>query len=364
MVVVGILLVWYILTAGGSTPERWIRYMLTAFLVTFTSNFLFNLFSRIDTGTLSYYLCWFFKTLFHIGLIVGTFTWCGYADTEAGHQNYARRDKRNPHYIPFIIPILFMIINLKTHWAFSIDSELNYVRGWMYQLEMIYLIIASSCLSLSLIYANRKEQDPHKMRHILVTASFPIAMLVGWLLSFIGEGVPVICVAITIEILCLALGNSNIRISVDKLTMVNNRNNLIGFINYKIKNNNGNLYLLMLDIDRFKSINDNYGHLIGDQALVRVTEVLKIACNPYDKRPYIARYGGDEFIIVLEAEYSEVNELCSIINKLMSLESQKTEYKLSVSIGVAKYEEGMTYSDFINKADSELYKVKNKRVLN
>jgi len=234
----------------------------------------------------------------------------------------------------------------------------------MYQLEMIYLIVAASFLSLSLIYANRKEQDPHKMRHILVTASFPIAMLVGWLLSFIGEGVPVICVAITIEILCLALGNSNIRISVDKLTMVNNRNNLIGFINYKIKNNNGNLYLLMLDIDRFKSINDNYGHLIGDQALVLATQILKTACKPYNKRPYIARYGGDEFIIVLEAQYSEIEELCNNINKLMALESQKTDYKLSVSIGVAKYEEGMTYSDFINKADSELYKVKNKKVLN
>ena len=146
--------------------------------------------------------------------------------------------------------------------------------------------------------------------------------------------------------------------------MVNNRNNLIGFINYKIRNNNGNLYILMLDIDRFKSINDNYGHLIGDQALVLATQILKTACNPYNKRPYIARYGGDEFIIVLEAQYSEIEELCNNINKLMALESQKTEYKLSVSIGVAKYEEGMTYSDFINKADSELYKVKNKRVLN
>ena len=362
MVVVALLLIWYKLTAGGSTPERWIRYMLSGFLTAFTSNFLFNLFTRIiDIGKFGLPVAYTFKTLFHIFLIVGLFGWCGYADTETGKQSYARRDKRNPHYIPFIIPILVLLINLKTHWIFEITPDLVYKRNWMYQGLMIYQICAASCLSISLVVHNRFEQEPHKMRHILVTASFPIAMLVGWSMSLFGEYIPIICASVTVELLCLALGNSNIRISIDKLTNVNNRNNLIGFITYKIKNHNDNLYLLMIDVDRFKSINDNYGHLVGDYALVRVSKALKLACAPFEKRPYIARFGGDEFIVVLEGGEEDLNRLIEQINDEVRVQDEDTEYELSVSIGISKYEESMTYDEFIEQADIALYKIKKNR---
>lgn len=360
IVVTAILLVWYILTAGKSTSERWIRYMLTAFLISFSFNFLFNIFSNVlILGAAAKPICYLLKTGFHSFLVIGLFGWCGYADTEAGHQNYARRDKRNPHYIPFIIPIVFLLINLKTHWIFKIDDNLRYERNWMFQTLMIYQIVAACCLSISLIYANRNEQEPHKMRHILVTASFPIAMLVGWSLSFMGEGTPVICVAITIELLCLALGNSNIRISIDKLTNVNNRNNLIGFINYKVKNHSGELYMLMIDINSFKKINDSFGHLVGDYALIRVSKALKDACAPFSKRPYIARFGGDEFIIVLEGTESDLDRLIERINSYVKQQDEETDYSLSVSIGVAKYNSSMSYNDLIESADTELYKIKN-----
>lgn len=359
VIVIAILLVWFIRTAGNSTPERWIKYMLSAFLITFSANLLYALVSRfIPIGVLTLPICYTLKTVYHIGLIVGIFTWCGYADTEAGHQNYARRDKRNPHYIPFLIPIIFCLINLKTHWIFSIDSQLVYQRNTHFNLEMIYLIVGSSCLSISLILANRSEQEPHKLMHILVTSSFPVALLVAWLLSFAGEGIPIFCPAITIELLCLCLGNFNIRISVDKLTMVNNRNNLIGFINYKIKNHSGKLYLLMIDIDRFKSINDNYGHLVGDYALVRVSKALKAACAPFEKRPYISRFGGDEFIIVLEGNEIELNSLCDRINECVSKENEETDYDLCVSIGISEYDANMDYTEFIQSADKELYRIK------
>ena len=362
MAVVALLLIWYKLTAGNSTPERWIRYMLSGFLASFTCNFLFNLFTRIiSIDHFGLVIAYTLKTLFHVFLIVGLFGWCGYADTETGKQSYARRDKRNPHYIPFIIPIVFLIINLKTHWIFEITPELVYERRWMYQALMIYQICAASCLSLSLVIHNRFEQEPHKLRHILVTASFPIAMLVGWSLSLFGEYLPVISVAVTIEILCLALGNSNIRISIDKLTNVNNRNNLIGFVNYKIKNHSDNLYMLMIDVDRFKSINDNYGHLEGDYALIRVSKALKLACAPFEKRPYIARFGGDEFIVVLEGNEGDLNRLTEHIKEQVRLQDEDTKYELSVSIGISKYEESMTYDAFIEQADIALYKIKKSR---
>ena len=361
--VVGLLLIWYWLTAGGSTPERWIRYMLSGFLASFSFNFLFNLFSRIvDIGSWGLPVCYLCKTLFHVFLVVGLFGWCGYADTESGRQSYARRDTRNPHYIPFVIPIVFIFLNLKTKWIFSVDASLHYHREWMYQALMIYQIIAASCLSISLIYNNRHEQEPQKLRHILVTSSFPIAMLVGWLLSFLGEYTPVICAAVTVELLCLALGNSTVRISIDKLTNVNNRNNLIAFLNYKLRYSTDDIYLLMIDVDHFKKINDEFGHLEGDDALVRTSKALKVACAPFKKRPYIARFGGDEFIIIIEGEYSQVELLCRRIHEYIREQSKTAKYDLEVSIGIAKYEESMTYNDFIKNADEELYKQKDAKI--
>lgn len=359
MLIAGVLLIWVKTTGGNATPERWLKYMLIAFLCNFSANFLFTVFNRIlIIEGASYILSYFFKTVYHISLCVGVFTWCGYANTEAGNMIYAKRKQRNPYYIPFAIPIAFCILNLKTHWLFVINKNGVYDRNWMFYVEMTYLIIVTLIHSIILVYANRHVQEPRHKLHVMVTASFPVCLFVALSLSFAGEGIPVIGVVIALEILCLTLGNSNIRISVDKLTMVNNRNNLIGYMNYKLKNNDGNLYLLMLDIDHFKSINDKYGHLIGDEALVLVAKILKNACVPFKKRPYIARFGGDEFIIIIEGTRNTVEYLKNRIYELVAKENEETEYELSVSIGVAKYEEGMTSNAFINSADKELYKIK------
>jgi diguanylate cyclase (GGDEF)-like protein len=117
----------------------------------------------------------------------------------------------------------------------------------------------------------------------------------------------------------------------------------------------------MIDVDRFKSINDNYGHLVGDYALVRVSKALKLACAPFEKRPYIARFGGDEFIVVLEGGEEDLNRLIKQINDEVRVQDEDTEYELSVSIGIAKYEESMTYDAFIEQADIALYKIKKSR---
>ena len=116
----------------------------------------------------------------------------------------------------------------------------------------------------------------------------------------------------------------------------------------------------MIDVDYFKSINDNFGHLEGDEALIRVANALKQGCTSCRKRPYIARYGGDEFIIITELSEEETLELCSSIkNKLKELnDNAGVRYSLNLSIGCAAWKSGMTANDLINTADFNLYKKK------
>ena len=84
--------------------------------------------------------------------------------------------------------------------------------------------------------------------------------------------VPVICVIVTAELLWIYTGSVSMQISMDKLTQVNNRQNLMGFLNYKIRNHSDSVLLMMLDVDNFKTINDTHGHPEGDQALVSAAQ--------------------------------------------------------------------------------------------
>ena len=206
------------------------------------------------------------------------------------------------------------------------------------------------------------ESDPTQKAHLRLTASFPLCILAAIVLSSAGEAVPVICVCITVELLCLYMGTISHQISMYKLTQVNNRQNLIGFMNYKLKNHSDDLYLLMIDLDYFKSINDTYGHLEGDRALTQLSGVLKQACGPFARRPYIARYGGDEFIIVMEGTAEDAQRLCdSIRAKLREINSTSDTYQLQVSIGCAQWQPGMDQKQLIAAADAALYQIKHAR---
>ena len=169
--------------------------------------------------------------------------------------------------------------------------------------------------------------------------------------------------AVTIELLCLYMGSSIQQISVDKLTQVNNRQNLLGFMEYKLVNHDERLFLFMMDQDYFKTINDSYGHLEGDDALIRAAKALKSACGDFRRRPYIARYGGDEFIVVVDSSQAEADALLDCIHQsLARLNAEaRRPYRLTFSIGVAEYQPGMTANDLIAAADAALYKVKRAR---
>jgi diguanylate cyclase (GGDEF)-like protein len=88
--------------------------------------------------------------------------------------------------------------------------------------------------------------------------------------------------------------------------------------------------ILMIDIDRFKAINDDYGHHAGDRALTRVTAHITQALRPVD---FVARYGADEFVVLLpDTPPAEAAEIAERIRS--QVEHDPAEPKLTVSIGI------------------------------
>ena len=364
IIIVGLCRYWSLQRSSYSASERWLNAMIGFFMISFIGNFLFTLFNSIMPrffGT--YALTVGVKTLYHIFLCVGVFAWCGYADTECRGSLFTTRNRVLLTSIPLFAMVVWIIANLWTHQIFQITEEGVYTRARGFQLELVVLILFTTFFSVKLLIQSFNESDPIKRGHERLVASFPLSLFISLALSRMGEAVPVICVAITLELLCLYMGTSTQQISLDKLTQVNNRQNLLGFLDYKLINHDEKLFLLMMDLDYFKVINDTYGHLEGDDALVRAAKALKQACGSFKRRPYIARYGGDEFIVVIESTKAEADALIANIREALEQLNQQAQrpYSLKFSIGVGEYHSGMNANDLIEAADSSLYEVKRGR---
>ncbi|MFP7753232.1 diguanylate cyclase [Thermodesulfobacteriota bacterium B35] len=122
------------------------------------------------------------------------------------------------------------------------------------------------------------------------------------------------------------------------------------------------LACLMIDVDHFKSINDRYGHLVGDQVLVQVGSNLNRLTRAHE---FIARYGGEEFTVLLEGSTPE-NALAFGERIRRHMEQQVVEVEgspvsLTVSIGIAVVHPAQTTSmaEIVGKSDRALYEAKN-----
>jgi len=113
--------------------------------------------------------------------------------------------------------------------------------------------------------------------------------------------------------------------------------------------------VLLLDLDDLKAINDKYGHLAGNRALKRLSEVIKDHSRGTD---LAARYGGDEFAVVLiDADPSMANRIAQRMDS--ALRNGREQPPLSASIGISVYpEDGRTAAELLEAADRQLYKRK------
>ena len=363
MIVVGLLLFWSLRSESRSSSEQWQIRMLAGFLACFGANLLFSVFQALFAGAeWSTGVLYAFKSLYYLLLIVGTYFWCGYAETELRSGLHVNRLMNLLFILPFLVPTVMVAANLWTHTLFEIDEAGQYHRHGLYHWYMLSLTILTVTCSGRHFTRSFRESDPVRRAHMLLTASFPLSLLLAWGVSQVGEQLPVVCVCIMVELLCLYVGTTKQQISLDKLTQVNNRQNLISYLDYKLATHESRMFLLMIDLDDFKIINDTYGHLEGDKALILVAGALKEACGSYKLRPYIARYGGDEFMVITEGTRNEANELRENIRRLISEKQDKNApYVVKASIGLAECTCGMKPDDLILAADEEMYRIKKER---
>lgn len=165
------------------------------------------------------------------------------------------------------------------------------------------------------------------------------------------------------EMLYLNMDEINQKAELDELTGVYNRSHIDHYLKkyvLKTRKQNKDIGIAMVDIDYFKSINDTYGHLVGDEVLKTVAQILEnnIALSKGD---FVSRFGGDEFIIVcLDIPHDVFVKRMITVAEIISHISIKDGMKVQISSGCVNFSEypEKNAQELIEIADQRLYAAK------
>lgn len=159
------------------------------------------------------------------------------------------------------------------------------------------------------------------------------------------------------------LNHFNQQLQIDTLTQLYNRTALHERLSIEYKRwlrYQTPLCLAIIDIDYFKNINDQYGHLAGDKALKVIARTLHTAFRETD---FVARFGGEEFVVLLPGITHEMVDIP--LNKLrqtvknIPFRFKENEISITISIGATSFRQGDRISDVLDRADKALYQAKN-----
>lgn len=254
------------------------------------------------------------------------------------------------------IGALGVIVNFFYPFIFVVSENNEYERLWGY---WMYTVIDYGVTLDSIIICFWR-----RLRNRLLTF-FPIwvylfPLMIGTFAQTFIYGISTITAGLAIAIAGVFSSLQNEQIFRDRLTGLYNRSYLDYYLRtFSRRHRESVLIGLMLDLNSFKKINDNFGHSVGDRALINMADILRKSTR---KLGVVIRYAGDEFIILLNTQDPAVidRHIQTIYSNLTRFNrSSKEPYQLSTSIGKGVLDlKTDSLDDFINKIDHEMYENK------
>ena len=245
-----------------------------------------------------------------------------------------------------------LIINLFTPIVFKINEKNNYVRGPYY---LLFVIIGFVLIFYGYAYYLINKLKNPSLRYFPVIG-FLTPILLGNAIQMQIYGISLLPISFTVAFAAISIALQNECIYIDKLTGVYNRYELDKFLkNTRFKRNN-RIAAIMLDLNDFKSINDNYSHEEGDKALVAFADII---ATEIGTDGIVIRFAGDEFIIILpKFRSNDLSEYKSRINQALENYNATSgkPYKLAAAIGGKIFDtrqDDMT--DVVSQIDALMY---------
>ena len=157
----------------------------------------------------------------------------------------------------------------------------------------------------------------------------------------------------------ICMANQNYEMSTDSLTGVYNRQALEKLLEDLYKQASGcRLDVFMVDINDFKVINDQYGHMVGDQLLKQTSSILDEICHEIVGKTFLCRYGGDEFLMLVRNSSESAEQLNAQLKDRFEEETRKEDLMyMTVSIGCAEgiCNDEVDFEHLLKEADADMY---------
>lgn len=262
--------------------------------------------------------------------------------------------------ITAIISIIAVTISTRIPFIFEIDEYSVSGRGpyYIHYFILGLLFIAYSLIRIAFALLEKERTNKHGLRFLLAYPLIPLVVVPIQVFNHVS----IIWVASVAALLIVYFNHQNAFSVRDELTGIGNKTAFDETIRSKIKKHKPHrkLYMIVIDIDNFKGINDSLGHLMGDKALQEATNIL---CRTFERDGYVFRLYGDEFGIVIESGEDEI--LDRLFDRLQAETerfnaAKEFEYELHFSYGYAvmdKYDI-KTADELFREADLAMYKQK------
>ena len=265
--------------------------------------------------------------------------------------------------IPIWITAGLCTASIWTGWVFTVSPDNVYRRGPLYVIQFLIPLLYMTGDSLASLYFGVKSKQSRIRTKAWSLAGIMILPVIGSITEVVLPDVTVICVFVTFSMISVIFDFQQQQITRDSLTLLPNRYALMQHLEERLsRNKKQQVYVIFADVDYFKSINDNFGHLEGDHALCYVANALRAAARSNDAFP--ARISGDEFVVVFSADTKlQAEKFRQSLKDAVLHASRNLPYSLIISAGMTCSEDAdrENISALLDRADAELYKEKKQR---
>lgn len=296
----------------------------------------------------------------HLFSILPLIAWYIYYEYKITYSLHSVKKQFN-HYVFYIISILILLfINSRYQLFFSIDSSNLFQTSKSY--FILYLPLYGSCIHFILhILHNLENIQDNVLKNILYYFLIPITASI---IQLLYTGIAIIWPSVVMITVVAFIKLERSELLTDSLTNLYTRRYIDTEIHHLLHTNKP-FTLILIDMDKFKSINDSYGHTAGDQALVVMSSILKANIKYKD---IISRYGGDEFLILLPSGNPFIGDIVTtrLLGELLSYNNKNlVPYKLAFSFGIHFVDSGTTRSvkDLLKEVDMKMYQQKKSKTL-
>ena len=312
------------------------------------------------------YAYWFLNYLDMIGSIGALYYMMRFVEARLNpafkHDNYKQKRWSQALVILWLVGIAVNIFSYWTHWTYYITPDSLYHRGPYYFIQVLccyfYPIITFGMISYWAIHDRVRHK--HSMQ-LLIFLLFPF---LGWLPQVFISIAPFSVMSTMLGLFYLFSSIQSDRINTDALTGLNNRNRSRDYLESRLKNaDNRPFYLAICDVNEFKKINDTYGHVNGDHALIAIANTFKEFGSTHHGF-FASRYGGDEFLMAVDAQNVTPTLLRNTFNEALAEQIIKEDlgFDLTVCFGFAYCKTAQEpLMDLISKADQALYEDKKRK---